>query len=361
MQRTTILYLFLALFFLACGNEPPAPPTATDTTPTISESVATSTPDEIKGNELAPTTSTQEVQSTTPNASPQPMTTTSTATNNSTLKVTLQPQSTAGTQSNSNYTPPSGQTLNITEKEPTVTRAMPVVKDQIASTAADVVLESQPVTSSPPDHGAWDQLLREAVSRTGAVDYAALKRKQPALEGYLNTLSTTPPQADWGKNATMAYWINAYNAYTVKLILDNYPVSSIKDLHSGNPWDVKWIKIGNKSYSLNQIENEELRTRYGDARIHFAVNCAAKSCPPLHNRAFTAGNLSSKLASLTRRFINDSAYNELDASPIVISQIFNWYGGDFGDVKTYLNRYLEEPLTEDVEVHFAEYDWGLND
>ena len=85
----------------------------------------------------------------------------------------------------------------------------------------------------------------------------------------------------------MAYWINVYNAFTIKMIVDNYPVSSITKLHGGKPWDVKWIELGEKKYSLNEIEHNILRPQFKDARIHFAVNCAAQSCPPILNKAWT--------------------------------------------------------------------------
>ena len=158
----------------------------------------------------------------------------------------------------------------------------------------------------------------------------------------------------------MAYWINAYNAFTIKLILDHYPVKSIKDIDGGNPWEVRWIKLGDKTYSLNQIENDILRPRYKDARIHFAVNCAARSCPPLYNRAFTAEILNASLDRLTRQFINNDRYNAIRPAAAEVSQLFNWYGSDFGDLAAYLNKYAETDLQPGAKITFKEYDWGLN-
>jgi hypothetical protein len=158
----------------------------------------------------------------------------------------------------------------------------------------------------------------------------------------------------------MAYWINAYNAFTVKLIIDNWPVSSIRDIHNGDPWNVKWIELEGKKYSLNQIENDILRPRYGDARIHFAVNCAAKSCPPLLNRAFTSEQLNAQLDQQARSFINSTQYNSISPQSIQVSKIFDWYAADFGNLIDYLNQYSNTTIRSGAKVSFLEYDWGLN-
>ena len=138
-------------------------------------------------------------------------------------------------------------------------------------------------------HTVWDMMLKKHVSSTGKVDYDGFK-SDPNFERYITILeSANPNDPSWSSNDKKAFWINAYNSFTIKLILDNYPVKSIKDISS--PWDKKFITINGENYSLNQIENDILRPTYKDARIHFAVNCAAVSCPKLHNRAFTAENL----------------------------------------------------------------------
>jgi len=192
------------------------------------------------------------------------------------------------------------------------------------------------------------------------VNYSGLRQKGTELQAYLDDLAANPPQSDWPGKAAKAYWINAYNAFTIKLILNNYPVKSIMDIDGGKPWDTKWIKLGGKTYSLNQIEHDILRPTYGDARIHFAVNCAAKSCPPIHNRAFTEANVNTTLARLTRTFINNSQYNTVSADAAEVSKIFEWYAVDFGDLRTYLNKYAATPIAEGVTPGFKEYDWALN-
>ena len=158
----------------------------------------------------------------------------------------------------------------------------------------------------------------------------------------------------------MAFWINAYNAFTVKLIVKNYPIGSITDLSNGNPWDDKWISLDGKSYSLNQIEHDIIRPVWKDARIHFAVNCAARSCPPLANRSFNEGNLDAMLDELTRKFINNRKYNTVSASKLTLSKIFEWYAEDFGSIRDFISRYSSITVNSNAHIGYQEYDWKLN-
>lgn len=214
---------------------------------------------------------------------------------------------------------------------------------------------------TPPRHKAWDQLLRKHVDAAGKVNYKGFKADKAALDAYLKTLADNLPADSWSRTEKMAYWINAYNAFTIALITDNYPLKSILDLDGGKTWDVKRIELGGKKYSLNQIENEILRPVFNDARIHFALNCAARSCPPLLNRAYTADNLERTLEQRTRRFVNDRSYNSVAAGKATVSKIFEWYAADFGDLRVYLNRYADVQLDKGAAIGFAEYDWGLNE
>ncbi len=212
-----------------------------------------------------------------------------------------------------------------------------------------------------PSHKIWDQLLQKYVSSAGKVNYKGFKQSKTQLNAYLDELAKNPVQDKWSKAEKMAYWINAYNAFTIKLIVDNYPVSSITKLHNGKPWDVKWIKLGNQTYSLNNIENDILRPQFKDARIHFAVNCAAKSCPPLLNRAWTAENLDQYLNQQAKAFINHATYNKISVSAVQLSKIFEWYGEDFGDIINYLNKYATIKIKSNATVKYIEYDWALNE
>jgi hypothetical protein len=208
-------------------------------------------------------------------------------------------------------------------------------------------------------HEAWDKLLQKNV-RQGRVNYANFKADKATLDQYLQKISAQVPAANATKTDKIAYWLNVYNALTVQLIVSNYPVKSIKNLDNGNPWDVQRYTFGGKKYSLNQIENDILRPM-GDARIHFGLNCAAKSCPPLHNRAFSGAQLHEQLEQLTRTFVNNTVENQLAGNQIKISNIFNWYKSDFGEVITFLNRYSNAPVYKMAKITYMNYDWSLNE
>lgn len=215
--------------------------------------------------------------------------------------------------------------------------------------------------ATPLQHDAWDKLLRKYVTADGKVNYKGFQESKKELNTYLELLSKNPVQSSWSKAEKMAYWINAYNAFTVKLIVDNYPVASINKLHNGKPWDVKWIKLGDQTYSLNNIENDILRPQFKDARIHFAINCAAKSCPPLLNRAWTADNLEKYLTQQAKAFINNAKSNSIRATEIQISKIFDWYRADFEGLITFLNQYAATKINPNATIKYAEYNWDLNE
>ncbi len=208
-------------------------------------------------------------------------------------------------------------------------------------------------------HASLDSLLLQYVNADGGVNYKGLCDKKHVLAGYCQRLSDHPPQENWSKEALMAYWINAYNANTLLLMVAHYPLNSILDLDNGKTWDVQRISIGNKKYSLNDLENKILRANFQDPRIHFAINCAARSCPPLWNHAFTAENIPSALENRTRAFVTNPLYNTLSAENAHVSKIFEWYRGDFGDLRLFLNRYGAN-LRSRAVVRFNAYDWALN-
>lgn len=211
-----------------------------------------------------------------------------------------------------------------------------------------------------PSHAAFDVLLKKYVSNTGKVNYKGLKNDKAALETYIQTLSSNTPTEKWSKPEKIAYWVNAYNALTLKWVADNYPLSSIQKLDNGKTWDVKRFKLGNTTYSLNDIENTILRPM-GDARIHFVINCAAKSCPPLANQAITSQNLQTFLESRTKRFINDPQANVLKGKDIKISKIFEWYAQDFYNIPDFINRYAISKIPNNSVLNYTEYNWSLNE
>ena len=212
-----------------------------------------------------------------------------------------------------------------------------------------------------PSHEKWDALLKKNVSSSGKVNYGGMKAGLVQLESYITYLESFSNHEAWTRNEKLAYWINLYNAATVRLIVENYPVASITDLSGGKPWDQSIVKVGMKNYTLNDIENNIIRPRFKDARIHFAVNCAAKSCPPIMNSAFTPSSLNRQLEKQTKAFINGSE-NSISADKITISKIFDWYKIDFenGNIIAFLNKYSEVQISENASISYNEYNWALN-
>jgi len=211
------------------------------------------------------------------------------------------------------------------------------------------------------DHAKWDALLHRNVSKNGNVNYKGFQRDSKELQSYLSELASNVPTKSWSKNATLAYWINAYNAFTVKLIIDNYPTKSIKDINA--PWGKKFFSLGAKKYSLEVIEHDILR-KMGEPRIHFAINCASFSCPNLLNEAYTESKLDKQLAAAAQGFINDRSKNSLTANKLEISKIFDWFAADFkknGTVIDFLNQYSKVKINSNAKVYYKEYNWSLNE
>lgn len=226
-----------------------------------------------------------------------------------------------------------------------------------------VLLFSVATSASAMSHAAWDALLKKNVASSGKVNYRGFRTDKVKLDAYLKALKSNVPISSTSKNEKKAYWINAYNAFTIKLVVDNYPVRSINDIKIGGktPWLRKWIKIGGQTLSLNDIENNKLRKPYKDGRIHFVINCASFSCPVLLNKAVTAKNVESVLTSQTKRFINDKARNQITSKSAKISSIFDWYKADFGDVGTFINKYSKVKMASNAKISYMVYSWSLNE
>lgn len=215
-------------------------------------------------------------------------------------------------------------------------------------------------SSAQVSHQVFDNLLKSHVSNTGVVNYAAFKKDEAKLDKYLATLKANHPKSTWKRNDKLAFWINTYNAFTIKLILKNMPVKSIMDINNGKAWDVEWIKLGENTYSLNHIENKIIRPEFKEPRIHFAINCAAKSCPPLLNTAYNGTTLDTQLQNQTTKFIQNKNFNTVAPNQLMISKIFEWYASDFGVITKYIDRYTSVQVASDAEVIYVEYNWALN-
>ena len=211
------------------------------------------------------------------------------------------------------------------------------------------------------NHTTWNQLLKKHVSDQGKVDYLGFKKDLIELNAYLDWLSKSKPSETWSKDQLMAFWINAYNALIIKLIVDRYPISSIKDIYS--PWNIKVITIANKTLSLNNIEHDILR-KMGDPRIHFGIVCASISCPKLQNEAFNTQNTNRLLNKASKEFLADSTKNELTVDAAELSKIFKWFAKDFkqeGSLIDFLNKFADIRIASNATISFKDYNWGLNE
>lgn len=226
-------------------------------------------------------------------------------------------------------------------------------------------------SSRPIDHKIWDSLVQKHVTPQGLVNYPAFIADSARLNAYLDLLGDHHPNDEnWSRDERLAYWINAYNAFTVKLIVDHYPVESIKDIKNGIPfvntvWDIKFIQIEGRTYDLNNIEHGIIRPRFDEPHIHFALNCAAFSCPRLRNEAYIAGRLDEQLTDQARIFLADTRKNKLSENKLELSKLFNWYGSDFRkegrDIIDYIRQYTDQPINDEATIEYMEYDWSLND
>jgi hypothetical protein len=221
-------------------------------------------------------------------------------------------------------------------------------------------------------HGAWTALLQKHVDGRGLVDYKGFMADSVALNSYLQLLGNNAPAAGWNREEKLAYWINAYNAFTVKLITLHYPVKSIKDIGPATqiifvntPWDKKFFSIGGKSMTLNTIEHKILRKKFKEPRIHFAVNCASISCPKLLNVAYEAATLDAQLTAQARAFLADTDKNQVNASNPKLSSIFKWFNGDFKKTGlskvAYINQYAPVAIDKDANLDYLDYNWNLNE
>lgn len=260
-------------------------------------------------------------------------------------------------------------TLNVTNFVKMTATLRTIVILLISALPAGCSLPKVNSNARPIVHQSLTTLLQKHVSSDGRVNYASLKADSNALNDYLGLLEHHHPNKGWTSNERKAYWINTYNAFTLRLIIRNYPVSSIKDLGGAvykvnTPWDIRFITIEGYNYDLNNIEHDILRKEWSDARIHFAVNCASVSCPILANTAYEAATLDTQLDEAARRFINDPTRNRLSNDEAELSKIFRWFKGDFtrkGNLIDFINHYAENPLNASASINYLDYDWNLNE
>lgn len=219
------------------------------------------------------------------------------------------------------------------------------------------------------DHSKFDAILKTYVN-DGFVEYSKLKENKEDLSkfrSYLGDLNSAKVE-NFDRNEKLAFWINAYNAYTIDLIINNLPIASIKNIGNffNGPWDQNICKAGRETYTLNHIEHKILRVDFQEPRIHFAIVCASISCPKLLSTAFTKQNIEELLDIGAKNFINDSTKNMFDAKENILmaSKIFSWFGEDFdsmGGTIGVWNKYTKtQQIPKNSDIDFIDYDWSLN-
>ncbi|OGX89092.1 hypothetical protein BEN47_08175 [Hymenobacter lapidarius] len=229
--------------------------------------------------------------------------------------------------------------------------------------------------TKPVDHVPYNALLKKHVDAQGMVNYRAFLADSSQLNEYLTTVSNNLPNEQWSKNDRLAYWINAYNAFTIQRVLRGYPVKSIRQLGGDETlvntvWDQQFIRLGNDKdkYSLNDLEQRLIRRKFsGEYRVHFALVCAAISCPKLRNEAYVGSRLEQQLEDQSRDFINNPTKNKLTpANAPQVSSIFDFYPGDFkkddNTLSKTINKYSTGPKVDaEIQPTFMTYNWDLNE
>lgn len=266
---------------------------------------------------------------------------------------------------------------------------------------AGLVIAAAPLAAQGFDHAELDSVLARYV-QDSRVDYATLKADRSILDRYLDKVAGVSAEvfAAWPESEQVAYLINAYNAYMLQIVIDNYPIkgsgffkkltapkrfafpsSSVR--HIDGVFDGIRHGVAGRELTLDEVEHGILRAEYNEPRVHFALVCAATSCPPLREEAYRGARLEAQLDDQGRQFLNDPRLNrfELERRRVYLSKVFDWFGGDFrqfagergyqGDetvngVLNFVSRYLVDRVVRfleggDYEVRFSSYDWTLND
>ena len=226
-------------------------------------------------------------------------------------------------------------------------------------------LQAAPVV----DHSLYARLLFRHV-HDGRVDYDGFKTDEAMLDQYLQKSAQVVPES-LEQHEAMAFYINLYNAWTIKLILSKYPdLKSIKDLGGlfNSPWKKALVKLSGRTVTLDHIEHDILRPKFKDPRVHFAINCASNGCPPLAPFPYTGERLEEQLDAAVRAFLNNPDSNYLEGNNLHVSRIFKWFGEDFNnDVIGFFRRYADDDLKKRLDekkgklrISYLDYDWSLN-
>jgi hypothetical protein len=205
------------------------------------------------------------------------------------------------------------------------------------------------------------------VNVDGLVNYSAMKSQRRVVDDYLVHLEKNRSHLTADASSAKAYWINFYNAATIQIVLSRYPIRSLRDIPTkrlGHEtiWEVPLYKVNGRKYSLNQIERELLLSRFNDPGIHFALVCAARSCPPLRRELYDSSRVDEQIRDQARIFLTDRRWNHISETKASLSPLFDWYRADFqksGSLNEVLSSYLGVPVAV-KDITYKDYDWSLN-
>ena len=219
-------------------------------------------------------------------------------------------------------------------------------------------------------YNSFEYILETYVDSSGDVDYKGIIENPYNFSEYFKFIENISPKSHpeyfKTRNDKMAYWINAYNALVIKIMIENPEVESILDIFFKHAIFLKKHLVGGEKISLSDIEHKILRGEYKDPRIHFVINCASISCPPLGKRIIKSETLDDQLNEKTYKFINNTANVHVDHSKktIFLNKIFKWFRKDFGDVKSYICKYMENDSNclniSDYRISYIDYNWDSN-
>ncbi len=227
-------------------------------------------------------------------------------------------------------------------------------------TVASCIISIATLAQTSSMHSHFDAALKDHVVN-GMVEYEAMKTDKRFIV-YINVLTSTDPSEITDENERLAFWINAYNAFAIKLVCDNLPLKSINELGQGSvsARDIAWIEIGGKQYSLNQIEHEIIRKEFDEPRVHFALVCAAKGYPPLRSEAYVASRLDEQLDNNARAFLLDTTKNRYDreTKTLYLSELLNQKG--HSTASAFVMEILGMKGVRPAAIKFIPFDWSLN-
>lgn len=229
------------------------------------------------------------------------------------------------------------------------------------------LLLAAPSRAAEPDYRLWQELLSKHYDPARGMDYKALKADKPALDRLRAQMAAVDPSS-LSRPEQLAYWINLYNVNVVGVVVDNYPVESIRDVSTDpivrlNVFKKPYVKVKGGTMSLDDVEHQKIREGFKDPRIHFAINCAAESCPPIRPEPYVGARIDRQLDDQTRKFLNATVRVEGDT--VRVTKILDWFKDDFeswgGGTIPFLNRYLSRKIGPGAEIEHDDYSWKLND